>query len=546
MTKNWKSATAAFAVTTMLMGTGAQAFAASPEMILKNAETPSKDQVKLPARAAEIVAALEKLEPDLKALTKRSVRAMKDDTNIIILRMEKLFNDDINAEMYFDRTTGEVQYFQTSLEYMKQKEREVASDEIILQRAEMVVQALFGTDMRKKVGDPQLVTKEKDAQKSVEPIGVHANIYYPPLLNGLEVDGVRAGIWLYMGNEGNLIGADYRPLDLKGAKVPDPKTAWSQEAIRKEIFTPDRFYFGYLREGAEGKSKLAYFLRTSPVYDALTGKQVEAKYGTERKDGKSDPDQLRNITLKPQAKPLIVKSEAEAEKLLQSLFGINTKETVFSFRKEVRGEEISYYGVNESGYRFVEIIVDKPTGQVFYVEHVTETAENPVPLTKDQALQKATAVIEPYAEASDWQVEMIEPDKAPLADWMLDSEGKDIGESYNESSEGLYSFHFYELHQGVPILDNFFWVTFDVTTGQVVQLEKTLPIKDLTLPAGKASVTEQQAAEIMAKNVPLKLSYIWPTYYGMKPPSLSLLYTLDTSEGWPIVDAVNGTIEWDE
>lgn len=545
MTQKWKGAATTLAVTAMLLGTSSQGYTAAPEVMMKNAEALTKNEVKLPARAEKIVAALETLEPDLKALTRRSVRAMEGESNQVVLSMEKLYDRDINASMDFDGTTGELLYFETSTAYMNQKEREVVSDEIFLQRAEKVVQELLGADREKRIGAPQLV-KFEDAKTSGESVGVHAIISYSPVLNGLEVNGVRAGMTLYMGNSGNLIGADYRPLELNGAKVPDPKTALEQDAIKKKMFTPDRFYFGYVLIGSDRKPSLSYVLRSSPVFNATTGKQVEAEYGREQENGKSNPANVTNITLKPQAKPFIVKSEADAKNVVKRLFGINTEQESFSLRQEEREDVILYFGGDGSGTRQFEILVDKPTGEIISADRLPMDG-TPDPMTKEQALQKAISSIQPFVQVSEWQVEMIEHDKeAPLAEWMLGANGEDPRGDVEDSAEVLYSFDFTELHKGVPVLDHYILVTIDAATGQVVTMEKPLRINHLTLPVSTPTVTEQQAADLLAKNVPLKLSYFWPTFYGKKPPSLYLIYTIDSSKGWPLVDAVNGSVVWNK
>ncbi|MFF0829932.1 YcdB/YcdC domain-containing protein [Brevibacillus sp. NPDC003359] len=545
MKHKWKGT--AFVFTAMLLGASTQALAATPETIMKSTASTTTSEVKLPAGAEKVVATLEKLEPGFKVLTKRSVEVVERYENLVRLYMEKPDDEYSNATVYFDRKTGELISLEVSINNGNKGKTEKATDEVILQRAETFVQELLGADKRKLTGAPQLYQAEEDNNPDapLDEDAVYRLIYYPALLNGLKLDESDFGIRVVTDYAGHLVELTFNPIDLKGASVPDPKKALSPAAIQKQIFTPDRLDYGYIGEGKDGKPTLEYILRTSPVFDAISGKQIDGQRGTQIEDGKRNATNHKNVTIKPQAKPLIANSAEEAEKIVVNLFGVDTKKAYSHYKKEEYGDNIAHYWTEEYQDRFASLTVDKSTGQVSMANNWTITEEIPVPLTEEQAMQKAIAFIEPYVEAADWQVEIIEPEKdAPLADWMIklyEEEGTDV-----ESSNGLYGFSFKQLHHGVPIIDNYYWVMVDVATGHVVRMETSLPIKDRTYPVLKPTVTEQQAAEILGKNIPLELSYTWTTFYGERAPYLTLVYTLDTSKGWPYVDAISGSFQWSE
>lgn len=538
MTQKWKSATAAFAVTTMLLGTGSQAFAASPEMILKNAGTPSEDQIKLPARAVEIVAALEKLEPALKALTVREVFISESDENQVVLAMNHPDNIHEDAYILFDRNSGEMVSFEAATIIWDQKEK--ATDKAILQKADKAVEELLGSKKRSMTDAPQLSTFAEDQEGRFE----FRNVYYPILLNGLEIEGMRFGIDVDMDSAGHLIGVSFEPLDLKGVQVADPKKAVTKEAIQKQIFTPERTQYGYVWEGSEGKPELAYKLRTSPVFDALTGKQIVDGWGEENGEGKVNADDLKNISLKPQAKPFIEKNATDTQ-ILERLFGIDTKKTYSTYRKEEQDGIINHYWANYVEVNYASVVEDKMTGEIGGYLNWTHTADLPAPLTKEQSLQKAIAFLEPYAKKSEWQVEMYEQIKPedPLAMKIL-SNKDNKQETEEKKSIEQYGFLFFEKQNGIPVMEYSYGVVIDPIKGQVAEFLASVPAEDRKYPVLKPSVTDQQVAEIFAKHVPVKLTYIWPTSSDYDAPILA--YKLDTSKGWPTVDAVNGSFKWSE
>ncbi|MED1785208.1 hypothetical protein P4V43_25640 [Brevibacillus fortis] len=533
MTQNWKSATAALAVTTMLLGTGAQAFAASPEMILKNEETQSEDEVKLPARAVEIVAALEKLEPALKALTVREVFVSEQDENQVVLTMHHPDNIHQDAYIVFDRNSGEMVDFEAATIIWDQTEK--ATDEAILKKADKAVEELLGAKKRSMTDAPQLSTIVED---SIE----FRNVYYPILLNGLEIEGMRFGIDVDMDSAGHLIGISYQPLDLKGIQVGDPKKAVAKETIQKQIFTPERIQHGYVWEGSEGKPGLAYKLRTSPVFDALTGKQIVDGWGEENGEGKLNAADLKNISLKPQAKPFIEKNATDTQ-ILERLFGIDTKKTYSTYRKEEQDGIINHYWANYVEVNYASVVVDQLSGEIGGYLNWTHIPNLPAPLTKEQSLQKAIAFLEPYAKTADWQVEMYErvkPDE-PLAFAMNPNQDKT---QEKEKSAEQYGFLFFEKQNGIPVMEYSYGVVIEPKKGQVAEFLASVPTEARKYPVLKSSVTGQQVAEIFAKHVPVKLTYIWPTSSDYDAPILA--YKLDTSKGWPTVDAVNGSFTWDE
>lgn len=509
------------------------------------------DPIELPAGADKIIATIEKLEPGLKDLTNRRVKIDGQDENKVYVQMQKPDDYYASAIVLFDRKTGELISVDASINNWKNKKIEKATDEEIMKRADTIVQELFG-DKRKETGTPRLSkAMEPDPSNPNDSRDVYRFVYYPALLNGVEIEtaGTDYGLSVATDHAGHLVEVSYEPIDLQGISVPDPKKALAPEAIQKQIFTPDRFDFDYVWDGIDGKPTLEYTIRTSPIYDAMTGKQIDAKRGTEKEDGKRNATTHKDITIKPQSKPLIAQSAEEAKKVLESLYGADSMNTLSTYKKNEVDNLIVHYWTEGYDYldKYVSLIVDKSTGEVVTTENNTYREELEVPLTKEQALQKAIAFMEPYAEATNWQVEIVEPYKAaPMADWMIDIYGEGLRDHDEEEEEGKYVFYFKDLHHGVPIVDTYYRVVVNVLTGQVLQLERSLPINGRTYPVLKPSVTEQQAAEIFAKNIPLKLNYTWVQIYEHKAPHLSLVYTLDMSKGWPSIDALTGKMVWRE
>ncbi|CAI8716217.1 PepSY domain-containing protein [Brevibacillus sp. IT-7CA2] len=547
MKRNGKRTAIALTIAMMLPGTSGTALAASPEIHPSHIASATKSEEKLPERATQIVAALEKLEPALKALTKRTIVKSEMDEKLLNLYLESPESNEMGATVVFDSKTGELFTYNASLYIWKQGE--IATDEVILQRAEKAVLELLGADKRKQAGSPQLskAVEEVDPEELTDPLAIYRTIYYPVVLNGLEILGNRTGIYVTTDYAGHILGVSTELLDLKETKVPDPKTALTPEAVKKQYFTPERLDFGYVLEGKDAKPGMQYVWMNSLYIDAVTGKQIDFIQGTEiAGDGKRNPANLKKLTLSSKGEPLIVKSRADGEKVVASLFDVDTKVMFTEYNTgEVDGEFIHSWS-DEFGHEEVSISVDASTGEVTGANISMETKSLPVPLSKEEALKKAISVIEPYVAKSstEWQVEIFDPYKQPkLADWMIEL---NEGEGEEEEDTGTYTFLFHELHDGLPVFNRYYWMVVDIESGQVLTIIVNLPEKEGTLPILKPSVTEQQAAEIVAKNLPVKLSYFWPTYKGKQAPFLTLVYTVDKSKGWPYLDAVNGTLEWDE
>ncbi|MGG1662301.1 YcdB/YcdC domain-containing protein [Brevibacillus sp. NRS-1366] len=453
---------------------------------------------------------------------------------------------DSAAYIAFDLKTGQLIAYEASLGNWEVGKK--ATDEYILQRAEQAVQEVFGTEKRKMTGEPQLapLTESQESELPDDPYSVYRSVYYPGLLNGLEVRGSDHGILVNMDLAGHLIGITYRQLELDGAKVPDPKTALTPEAAKKKYFTPERLDLGYVQGGADSKPGIQYVLRNSPMLDATTGKEIDPWRATEVEESKRDLAKIKNITIKPKAKSLIAKSEEEARKIASGMFGVDTEKDYTYHSEQADGNYVTHTWTNDYS-DYVSLAIDTTTNQVIDGELWEEWSEDEANLTTEEALKKAIAFIEPYALSSSaaLQVETFEPRKlAPLADWMKELD-KSLGYGEEKPSQ-VYAFNFNELHGDMPVLDRYYWVVVDGKSGKVVQFSTTLPMKEAAFPEAKLAVTEEQAAELFAEKLPLRLSYIWPAYYGAKAPSLVLVYTIDGSEGWPYVDAVNRTFNWDK
>ncbi|EJL30246.1 YcdB/YcdC domain-containing protein [Brevibacillus sp. BC25] len=538
MEKNWKGAATAFALTTMLLGTNAQVFAANKEMILKNTEASSEEEIKLPARALEVVSALEKLEPALKALTVREVFVSENDENQVAMSISHPDNVHENAYMLFDRNSGELISLEAAVIIWDQAEK--VTDEVSLQKAEKAVQELLGAKKRGMTEDPQLSRNMISEEYSIE----FRNVYYPILLNGLAVDGIRFGIEVDMDNGGHLLGISFTPIDVGITQVADPKKVIAKEAIQKQIFTPERFSYGYVWEGTEDKPGLEYKLKTSPVFDALTGKQIAVEWGEEKGKGKINTADLKSISLKPQSKPFIAKNATDTQ-ILESLFGIDTKKTYPTYRKDQQQGKINHYWANYNEVNYASVAVDQLTGEIGGYLNWAHIENLPAPLTKEQSLQKATAFLEPFAKTSEWQVEMYERVRPedPLA-LKIYSNRDSAKETEKKESAEQYGFLFFEKQNGIPVMEYSYGVVIDPIKGQVAEFLASVPAEDRKYPVLKPSVTDQQVAEIFAKHVPVKLTYIWPTSSDHDAPILA--YKLDTSKGWPTVDAVNGSFKWGE
>ncbi|GED68044.1 hypothetical protein BRE01_17460 [Brevibacillus reuszeri] len=546
MKRNVQNAAMVLSVATILSGLPVAALAASPQALAQSsAATAATESIKLPAATQKMVAALEKLEPGLKALTDRQVES--SETYIYLDWLDPKRNGDY-AFFTFDLKTGNLVSYEAYLTSWRTAQK--ATDDTILKKVEQAVVEVWGADKRKTMGNPSLSAyEEEEAGDEMRELLIGSRtVFYPVLLNGLEIDGGNFGIGFSTDLAGHIEEINVREANLKDVKVPDVKTALTPEAVKKQYFNTAAFDLGYVQDGKDGKPGMHYVLRYAPIFDATSGKLVDEWLGTEiADDTKRKEANFKNITLKPQAKSLAVKGEADARKLAASMFGMDMKEDDWYLSQEQDDQSVTYSFSNDDSDS-VSLTVDAATGLVTDANHWEQEVESKTVLSKEETLKKAISFIEPYAvsTSSNVQVEIYDPVKsAPLADWMKKID-KEMGVEEEEEPGHIYGFSFNELHKNTPILDRYYWVLVDSKNGKIVQFSTTLPMKDATFPEPKVAVTEPQAVESFVKNLPLKQSYIWPTYYGTKGPELKLIYTIDTSKGWPYVDAVDGTLNWDE
>ncbi|MGG4440849.1 hypothetical protein [Brevibacillus fortis] len=61
------------------------------------------------------------------------------------------------------------------------------------------------------------------------------------------------------------------PFNFRGVKVPDPKTALTPEAVKKQYFTPEHLELGYVLEGKDAKPGMQYAWINPPYIDAVNG-----------------------------------------------------------------------------------------------------------------------------------------------------------------------------------------------------------------------------------------------------------------------------------
>ncbi|MGG4492705.1 YcdB/YcdC domain-containing protein [Brevibacillus reuszeri] len=550
MKQMMRSTAMLLAAATILSGVQGRSIAASPETLAQVTGTfESYASYDLPTSAVKVVATLEKFIPRLKALTVRTVD-QSDDGKSVYLTMEDPKNPESYASLEFDLGTGLLMGYQVPIQEAASGKRETY--EFIQQRVDQLVMEIYGSEKRKMIGEPHYYSDEQDEQD--DPIDseftfhVSTEVFYPYLVNGLDLEGTDYGLLIQTEADGDIISISLNIPNLQGTNVPDPKGVLKQDVIKKQYFTPSSFDLGYFREGYAGTPELLYVLRSLPVFDATTGKAIDSMNGAVIEDNRRNSVNNKKITLTPQARPLIVNNELDASKILFTMFGVDTKEDYARYYKHEYRDELEYHWSNEfPNFGSSGVSVNPTTGQLISAGVVTQSPEIPVNLTRDEALKKAISFLEPYAltTSATMRVEIDERVRPiQLTNWMKEVEKKEKGD--DKDLEQIYNFTFYELHNNVPVFNHYYNVNVNGASGKVEHFRTSLPMKEIALPDVKLAATEQQASEFFIKNVPLRLSYRWPTYYGVKGPELKLVYTLDDSKGWPYVDALSGTLKWDE
>ncbi|OPX87835.1 MAG: hypothetical protein A4E53_02333 [Pelotomaculum sp. PtaB.Bin104] len=105
-----------------------------------------------------------------------------------------------------------------------------------------------------------------------------------------------------------------------------------------------------------------------------------------------------------------------------------------------------------------------------------------------------------------------------------------------------FHFTFTYTHQGIPVSDRLYVIAVDGLTGKVTAFHDGSISSPVVLPDSENIVTAEAAKAEFLKNqqLPLRLVYLWPEYFGQKAPKPLLVYMPEYSYGGKYIDALTG------
>ncbi|MGO0059599.1 hypothetical protein ACTID9_06255 [Brevibacillus fluminis] len=287
---------------------------------------------------------------------------------------------------------------------------------------------------------------------------------------------------------------------------PSPIPAVSAAAAKR--YVADRMKLVYTAGSAP---HLRYQLMFSGTLDAMSGKQWE------RSTEEMPPS--KSIPVTPAGKNMFAHTAEEAAALLADEFGIEAKGTV---TVQNVGAETEYTWEEGQGKR-VRVAVAMQTGQL------TEW------IVIDSAMKKET----PDAAQSDNDLS----DKAvsALAPY-LDASIRELQAAGVQQAGAVRTYYFNQLHEGVPIVDRTFSVTFDLGQEKVIGMRLGIPDGEVRLPAAKSAISREAAAEAYLKTRPLRLAYRMLGEAGQQPKPRLVYYIYYHETPRLEVDAVTGKL----
>jgi hypothetical protein len=394
-----------------------------------------------------------------------------------------------------------------------------------------------------RLSDIEVVTSESDVEVERP---VKTMLSYDFYIQDIKVEDF--DIYVMVDGEGRVIELrNDAILSPEPTEFPDPQKAISAsraKEIYKKWLDMSLAYVWKQEDGKdEGQPALIYGPRFyDGAFDAFTGEiSNEVNSWIYEKP--------QRISVQPKGIPLVVKSRKEAEKLISKEFGVSVKGLRYvpdSSRTDDEDEEESPYiryawkPAPKSKKRvYVSLVTERETGRVVEYEY-----DEGIPFPKQKisfrkAQQKALDILTRYVDKETDEL-LLTYSRSPYAeedypDWIRPK-------PKNQYTEFMkYSFGYADLYQSIEVDYSRYSVEINPETGNLSALSLWNDLL-IDLPKPDGVITAEQAAEIYENANPLKLVYVWPTYYEQVRPSPVLLFIpRDYEFYW--IDAFTGKLE---
>ena len=464
--------------------------------------------------------------------------------------------DNISAHLTFDKEKGEL----TALEIQNPKwaSEEIPPPVLAKEKAEEFARRLLGDRIKyyQPAADMGYGGGSTRDSKGNRIVWASAAVQFNRLVNGIPL--LNSGFQVSVDAAGRVTGYHKTDSDnIEFTKFPDPSRAVNKEAAEKNYAGLVKMKLNYLAHQpvkqltfGKGRNETRPVLIYSPSFqgplDALTGQFPG--------DFRGNLPQTEKITLIGEGKRFIVNTPEEAVKLIADEFGLDLsgmKSAGAEIREELpaSGNRVKEYywraeadpgpdGKPVKMMRFAHLTTLADTGQLVGFNLRDDSgAGREGAFSQETARKTAVQFLQKFLPVGEAQFEIWVP--SANEDWIPAWVDKGKLEANYSRPPQMY-FHFNLTHQGVPVTDRYYSVTVDLLTGKIVSFYDGSGSPAVILPNSKGIVSADMAKAEYLRRHPLRLTYIWPEYFGQKAPAPYLVYLPASGTGWEYIDAFSG------
>lgn len=347
-----------------------------------------------------------------------------------------------------------------------------------------------------------------------------AFLTYQLVVNDIPVQDFTLGVLIDA--EGRVLEyQNNRPEKINKSKFPSPKKAMEKDKA-EDIFL-DKLdmklqYWLKSTHDEKGTPALGYTPSFTNPIDAQTGDEVDVTYrvGFEPK----------RVEVSGKGKPFAARSRQEAEGLL-TMLGIDLGK--WEFQENEDEDDFIFYrwtykGDDEDGS--ISLLVDKSSGKVQrFSQRLYGNEKEPV-ISEKEALKTAIAGLETFLPSSTDELYLSDRE-GPIDQYNIPSwvDRDELPDDFDDADWIDYYFYFEDLYDDIPIKADAYMVSVDARTGLVRSLTLTPPSLH-SMPDKDKAPSPKEAAKAYIKAHPVKLSYVWPEFFGQSAPAPTLVYDI--------------------
>ncbi|RXT15377.1 YcdB/YcdC domain-containing protein [Ammoniphilus sp. CFH 90114] len=453
--------------------------------------------------------------------------------------------DYIEAHIGIEAVTGKLIHF--SVHHPEWASEKLPDEKLTKVKALAFAQELYGEEL-KNYEMAEFLNYGASGPSSDDPrIYTQAGVTFHRLIHGVELWNL-GSFQVYVNEKGRVTQLYHhdrgdQKLIEDITKFPLPEKAISKEEAKKIYRDKIEMELNYAAEQPtsrtplnwdkqEKKSVLKYDPSQYGFLNAVTGEELKLFYG-------GDEQTRQRLSLIPQNKTETVLSKEAAASFIKKYHQFDLADLEYYEMEHVMDDSrVEYNWSNRRSLQtdgkaqpptFVSLSTDKK-GNVLGVHIQVHPIENSKPLeankiTQDEALKRAIQFLEGQVEAKELELSYIhDTTKGEQVPEWVNQEKLTQMRSYESPK---YRFSFVGLHKGVTVSDQYYSVSVDANSGQVLEFQLPQKFDYDALPSAQPVLSKEEAEDLFMENLNLNLYYYWPEYYGQYAPSPVLIYRLD-------------------